>query len=307
VKTWIAEQNRVTEQTLTGIAGYDALRARVEQLLVVGDVSRPFVSKTERGFRYFYTRRSGRQDQPFLLVRSTPQGPDTIVVDPNSMSSSGDVALDYFHPSPDGKLVAYGTSEAGSEWSTLRIRDVDGGRDLVDTIERARNAGVCWEPNGKAFYYARYPQKDTVPADEAVYHRRIHRHVLGTPPSSDELVFGDGREMTDYPTCALSPDGRWLAVTVFQGWSKSEIFVADTTRRPLSFARATEEGAKHLYSPIVRNDSVFVVTDDGAERFRVMAFRAGTPERKAWTEVIPEHRTDVLEDVTDVGDELCVG
>ena len=152
------------------------------------------------------------------------------LVDVNSERADGTRALDWWFPSDDGALVAYGVSDDGSEESVLRVRDVATGKDRADEIPRARSCSLAWTPDGRGFYYTRYPAPGEVPAAEVKYHRAVFHHRLGDDPAKDRKLFGDGRDMTDWPGVDLSPDGRWLAITVSQGWSKSEVYVVDVAR-----------------------------------------------------------------------------
>ncbi len=121
-------------------------------------------------------------------------------------------ALDWYYPSPDGRLLAYGLSEGGSEKSTLRVRDVATRHATsADVIPYTRACSLEWLPDGSGFYYTRYPEPGTVPAGEENYHRRVFVHRLGGDWREDPLVFGADRPPEDWPNVHLSPDGRWLA------------------------------------------------------------------------------------------------
>ncbi len=214
--------------------------------------SLPTVRRTAQGSHYFYTRREGHENQPVLWVRDGAAGEERQLVDPNSMSTDGTVALDWYVPSTEGALLAYGVSEGGSEESTLAIRDVATGKDLPDRITRARYSSVCWLPGGKRFYYSRFPAPGSVPKGEEKYHRRIYEHVIGRAADSDPLVF-ESKEMTDFPSCTISPNGRWLLVRVHQGWSKSSVWLADTSKPKLAFRELTSN-EEHVYDPLAIDD-----------------------------------------------------
>src|SRR5262249_12955227 len=126
----------------------------------------------------------------------------------------------------------------GTEDSTLRIRDVESGRDLEEVIPHTRHVTVCWRPDGGSFFYTRYPKPGSVPKGEENYRRRVYAHRVGEDPADDALVF-EGRDLTDFPTCVLSPNGRWLVVRVQQGWNRSELFLADTSEEPLRLVQLT--------------------------------------------------------------------
>jgi prolyl oligopeptidase len=307
VRAWTASQNEQLEKVLSGIGDRPRLRARLEELLEIGELSLPAVRHTgPRSVRLFYTRREGRLDQPRLLVRDAVDGPDRVLVDPNTMGPGGLVALDWWYPSADGSLLAYGTSESGSELSTLRVRDVKSGSDLPDQIPHTRFSTVCWKARNRGFYYARFPAPGSVPAGEENYHRRIFEHTLGDDPARDRLVFGADLPMTDFPGCSISPDGRWLLVRVHQGWSKSELYLADTRDKDLKFTRLTE-GKQHLYDAVVRDDALWVRTNEGAPRYALWRVDPAHPERARWKPILAEHPSDVLDRVTVVGSQILVG
>jgi prolyl oligopeptidase len=306
VENWTLAQNQLTDDALSSIPAHREIKSRLEQLLGIGHVSSPSVRRTGIGaFRYFYTRREGKQNQPVLLLRDGLSGKDRVLIDPNALSKDGTTALDWYVPSQAGDLVAYGTSEDGSEESTLRVRDVRGGQDLPVKIPHTRYASVCWLPNGKRFYYSRFPKPGTVPKSEEKYHRRIYEHVLGRDPDKDPLVFGEQLPMTDFPGCVISPGGRWLVVRVHQGWSKSEVYLADTRKNPLEWIRVTE-GKEHVYNPVILDDALYLQTNEGAPRYALYAVDPAHPERAKWRQIIGEHSSDVISSFDVIGNQLLV-
>src|ERR1700685_2101220 len=143
------------------------------------------------------------------------------------MAKDGTVALDWWVPSHDGKYVAYGTSEGGSEISTLHVIETATRKLLPDIIERPRAASLAWMPDNSGFYYTRYPKPGEVAAGQEMYNRHVFYHPLGGDPANDPLIFGAGRDPQDWPNVAISDDGRWLSIMVEQGWSKNELFIKD--------------------------------------------------------------------------------
>jgi prolyl oligopeptidase len=306
VRRWVDAQNDLLERTLSRLPARPAIHRRLAELLQIGHVSLPAVRRVTGGkLRYFYTKREGDQDQPVLLVRDRVDGADRVLLDPNTMSADKTTSLDWFVPAWDGSLVAYGTSEGGSEESTLRIRDVVRGRDLTDTIPRARYSSVCWLPGSKRFFYARFPAPGSVPAGEEKYHRKIYEHEIGRDPERDPMVFGQGQPMTDFPSCTISPNGRWLLIRVHQGWSKSSLWIGDTSKPKLELVEMTR-GQEHLYDPLALDDVVYVRTNEGAARYALWAVDPNRPQRDAWKRVIPEHPSDVLGGFDAIGGQLFV-
>ncbi len=300
VKEWVDKQNRYTRSVLDKLPGRDRLRSRLSKLMDTGTLGTPHPA---RG-RYFYTRRDGAQNQPILYVRDGLHGKDRVLVDPNAESKEGTVALDWWYPSRDGTRLAFGLSKNGSEQSTLYVLDVASGKRLPDVIERARYASVAWVPDAKAFYYTRYPAVGSVPKGEENYHHHVYYHVLGTDPARDPKVFGQGRPAEDMPSVTLSPDGRWLVVTEFQGWARSEVFFKDL-HEPESGFRPLVEKVEAVHDVIARNVRFYVRTNQGAPRYRVFRVDPKKPGRKHWAEIIPEG-PDVLDGVAAVGPKLAV-
>ena len=302
VKQWTAKQNAYTRSVLDKLPGRAQIHARLSALLDIGSLGTP---EPARG-RYFYTKREGKQNQPILYVREGLHGKDRVLIDPNALDKEGTTALDWFYPTDDGSLLAYGLSTNGSEQSTLRIRDVISGKDLPDVIGRTRYCSLAWTPDRKGFYYTRYPAVGSVPKGEENYHHHVFFHALGTDPAKDATVFGEGRAAEDMPDVELSPDGRWLVVSEAQGWAKTEVYFADLhapkDRKGPVFQPLVEK-VDATFDVIPRNDRFYVQTNEKAPRNRVFVVDPKNPARKAWKEILPEG-PDVLESIAVVGNVL---
>jgi prolyl oligopeptidase len=303
VKDWVDEQNKLTRAVLGSVSGRDKIRARLGSLLEIGSLGVPTPAKG----RYFYTKREGTQNQSVLFVRAGANGKDRVLLDVNQLDKDGTIALDWYYPSKDGKLLAYGLSKDGSEFSTLYVRDVDTGKDLPDRIERTRACSLAWQPDNEGFYYTRYPALGSVPKGKENYYRHVFYHTLGTDSSKDYKVFGEGRDPEDWPSIAMSPDGKWLAVNVHQGWAKSEAYVTGLRENAPHFYPIAE-GTAALFDVIVRNDRFYIHTNDGAPRFRLFELDTKVApkqwsDRTKWKEILPA-RQDKLEAVVPIGEYL---
>ena len=299
VQRWTDAQNATTRRVLDRAPGRAALEQRLWQLYEIGSIGVPASRGVKSGAtttrRYFYTRRDGKQNQPVLYLRDGASGADRPLVDVNADRADGTRSLDWWVPSDDGTLVAYGVSDDGSEESVLRVRDVATGRDRGDEIARTRACSLAWTPDGRGFYYTRYPAPGDVPAGETKYHRSVYHHRLGDDPGKDRKLFGDGRAMTDWPGVDLSPDGRWLSITVDQGWSRSEVYLIDTRKPSAPVTVVAGEDAKFRVVEAL-DDRLFLFTTSGAARGRLFAVDPARPERAAWREIIAE-TADVLQQV----------
>jgi prolyl oligopeptidase len=224
------------------------------------------------------------------------------LVDPHDLSGDATAALDWYSPSVDGRLVAFGTSTGGDERSTLGIVDVATGEHLADTIPHTRAASVAWAPDGTAFAYTRYPDPAAVGDDEANYHRTVWWHVLGDDPGHDELVFGDLPDKTAWPSVELSRDGRWLVVEVSLGWTRVDVHLIDRT----TGERTTViEGVEAVSSFTVVDDRLVGTTTLDAPRGRVVTTDLAAPTPERWRTVVPES-DDVIESVAVTAASLLV-
>jgi len=305
VRAWDEAQTAATEAWLAKVPGREALRGRVRELLSVGYAGVPAVRTSREGTRrYFHMRREGAQEQAALCVRDGVDGIDRVLIDPSPLSADGTTAIDWWAASPDGSRVAWGVSEAGSEESTLRIRDVATGVDLPDRIPHTRHATVAWLPDGETFFYTRYPVPGEVPPGDEKYFCRVYHHTLGDDWIADAPVFGERRDKLDVPSVLLSPGGRWLVVRVHMGWQKSEVWLRDLAKvgsppggHPWV---AVATGVEALYEPNPLDDVLYVMSNDGAPRYRLFEVDYHAPERAKWKVVLPE-TADVLSDVVPVG------
>ncbi len=281
-RQYVEQELAYTRSILDPLPGRDSIHRRLSQLLTIGTIGPPQLG----GKYYFYTRREGMQNQPVLYVREGVNGTDRTLVDANRMAADGTVALDWWFPSEDGKYVAYGTSASGSEESTLHIIESATGKVLPDTIEGTRFASVAWKKDNSGFYYTRHPKKGDVPAGEEVYHVKVFYHALGTDSSKDPLLFGEGRRAQDVPNVALSDDGRWLLIMVFEGWSKSEMYLQDLNAGTPPVEMTT--GKEFLYSADIYKNKIYITTNEGAPRYHVFVADPANPKRENWKELVPQ-------------------
>jgi prolyl oligopeptidase len=300
-QAWVEVQNAATRAALDSVPQRSAIHARLDQLFTTGAVGTPVV----RGSRYFYERRDGRMDQPLLVIRDGQDGPERTILDPNTLSASGIVALDWWYPSQDGRLVAYGLSEGGTELSILHILDVDRGVTLEpDRIPRTRAASVAWLPDSSGFYYTRYPLPGSVPAGDEVYHRHVYLHALGQDWQSDPYVFGADRVREDWPNVELSQSGRWLAIEVQMGWARSDVYCLD--RQQPDHLIPIHVGVDAFAHPLFAGDRLLVQTNADAPNWALFEVDPQCPQRSSWRLVLPERTDRVLEMVHPAAGRLVV-
>ncbi|HET7470721.1 MAG TPA: prolyl oligopeptidase family serine peptidase [Gemmatimonadales bacterium] len=303
-RAWTEQQNALTEAWLARRPGREAIRRRLDQLLAIGAISVP----TPARGRYFYQRRDGRQNQPVLYVREGVGGEDRPAVDPNALDPAGTTALDWFYPSDDGRLLAYGLSQNGSEQSILHVYDVDAGTSLPERIPRTRAADLAWLPDGSGFYYTRYPEPGTVPAGEEHYHRAVYFHPLGGDPAEDPLVY-QPREKEHWPGVGLSPDGRWLVISVARTFDQTDLYLGDRNAAGWTPAPRLVPVAEDLpfsFDGEVVRGRLYLRTNLDAPTYRMYEVIPERPERGHWRELVPPRHDAVLEGARVAGDRLVL-
>jgi len=288
VQVWTAAQNALTQRYLVAAGDREIIRDRLRQLLTIDALGAP----TPAGGRYFYSRRRQNENQPILYVRDGLQGADRASLDPNVLNPEGTTALDWYFPSWDGRLLAHGLSEDGSEDSTLHVLDVTSGERLTDRIERTRACDLAWRPDARGFYYTRYPRKGEVPDEELQYHRAVYYHALGEDATRDELVFKPLAK-EHWPQVDLSSDGRWLVISVSRTFDQTDIYLQDL-RAGTPLAEVVRD-RPHAYDAQVVHDRLYVRTNEGASKYRLYMANPESPTPEHWREIVPPRNEAVLD------------
>ena len=277
VAAWVQAQNERTRLALDALPDRQAWLDRLVTLLELP------VSLGVRlaGPQVFSLERGGGQKQYVLVVRPAdePQAPARLLVDPARLVADATAAIDWYHPSPSGALVAYGVSEGGDERSTLRVIDVATGEHRPDEIPDTRAASVAWMPGEDTFFYARYPEGDE-------YNRKIFRHRLGRPWTDDEVVWDELPTPETWADVAASPDGRYVLVTALVGWSRTDLHLHDTATGEW---RTLIGGVDVTTQARFDGERLLAVTTLDATRGRVVAIPLDEAvEPAAWNTLIPE-------------------
>jgi prolyl oligopeptidase len=299
-RVWTAAQNARTDAFLGAVPGRSALEARLTELYRGGTVDSPAI----RGRCFFYLKRTGEQSQAVLYAREGGDGLERVLVDPNQVDPNGLTALDWWFPSRDGGLVAYGTSQNGDEWSTLRVVETATGRVLPDAIARTRYSSVAWLPDNSGFFYTRYPAPGTVPPGQEHYNSHAFFHALGTDPRADPKVFGEGRSPQDMLHLETSTDGRWLVAIAAQGWVRTEVFLRDLHAEEPGWSPIAAGLDARFDNPIPTTDRLYLRTNLDAANGRIVAVDPTAPALANWTTVVPARADAVLEQFVLAGDAI---
>jgi prolyl oligopeptidase len=283
-RAWVEAQNAHTRSILDAIPGRDAIRSQFEQILAVGLVGVP----AQRDNRLFYTMREPGENQIKLLFRDALDGDDRVVCDPNALDPSGITAIDWWHPSWDGRFVAYGLSHSGDEQSTLHLYDCQNRRPLDDTIPFTRFASVAWLADSSGFYYTSVIKTLDDPGNIAsYYHRAVYLHVLGRDHMDDQEIFPDDADPATQPAVVISRDGRLLIVWVHRGANDSRLFLRRLDEGQEDWTEITA-GLQGNFIPIPAGGRLYLCTNYKAPRYRLVEIDPARPQHEHWETIVDE-------------------
>jgi prolyl oligopeptidase len=298
VSDWVEAENEVTFSYLKALPYREAIRNRLTKMWNYERRTTTF----KAGGRYYYQRNTGLQNQSVLYVQDSLAQEGRVLVDPNTWSKDGTVALSSYAFSDDGRYMAYGVAEAGSDWNTWKVMEIETGKTLGDELKWIKFGGTSWTKDGKGFFYSRYPE----PAPESKFqslnkNMKIYYHRVGTPQSDDVLVY----ERPDQPEWSaggdVTDDGRYLIVSIGVGTDARNQLLYRRLDDPYSGFVTLIGNFDSEYTVIGNKGPVFFVkTDAGAPKGRLIAIDTRNPDRANWKELIPQ-KDDVLTSVDSVG------
>ena len=290
-RAWIAEQNKYSESVLGALPNRGELKGRISELLKIEVVGIPF----ERGGRYFFAKRLPNQDQFVLYARNGEKGKDEVLVDPHPMSAAHTTSVNFLDVTDDGKLVAYGIRQGGEDEVTVKFLDVATHRELPDSLPRARYSGVAVKPDKSGVYFSKQTKEGP----------RVFSHLMGSDPSRDSKLFGDGYGPEKIISVDLSETGRFLQIVVSHGAAakKTEVYVQDLSSGDPLVPIVRDLEAR--FQPAIAGERMYLQTNWDAPRGRVLAVDLKSPAREKWQEVVPTGQ-GVIQGMSVAGGKLFV-
>ncbi|MEG3898261.1 MULTISPECIES: prolyl oligopeptidase family serine peptidase [unclassified Microcoleus] len=274
-QAWVEAQNAVTFGYLNEIPAREKIKQRLTQLWDYEKYGIPF----KQGDRYFYYKNDGLQNQSVLYTLTSLDSEPKVLIDPNTLSEDGTVALGGIAISEDGKYMAYGLSSSGSDWQEWKVRDVETGEDLSDHLKWIKFSGASWTHDGKGFFYSRYDEPNEKSKHEDVnYYQKLFYHKIGTPQCEDVLIYERPDQKEWGFSGGVTEDGKYLIISVWQGTeTKNLIFYKDLTAPESTVVELINEFEAE-YSFIDNDGSLFwLQTDLNAPLGRVIAIDTNNP------------------------------
>ncbi len=286
VAEWVGMQNEVTFGYLHSIPEREAIIKRLTDLWNYEKYGSPF----KEGGRYYFYKNDGLQNQYVLFKQETLDGEPTVLLDPNTWSEDGTVALSGTAFSEDGQYLAYGIAEAGSDWNTWKVMEIDSGTVLSDELNWVKFNEPSWTKDGKGFFYGRFDEPEEGAAFQDLnLNQKIFYHRVGTPQSEDVLVY----RRPDHPEwgfgTSVSDDGRYLIITVWKGTDdRYRILYKDLTE-PYGMPIDLIDNFDYEYTFIGNDGPVFYFKSNlDAPKRRVIAIDIRRPQPDQFREIVPE-------------------
>jgi len=296
---WIEAQNALTRTYIDAVPEREAIEQRLSALWDYERISPP----GHDGGQWFWSRNDGLQNQSVLLVSARPGVGGRVLLDPNTWKADGTISITGSATSKDGKSFAYMTSEAGSDWNTLRVKDLATGRDLPDVLEWIKFSGLSWAPDGSGFYYSTYPEHDTT-GTRALANHTLFFHRLGTSQSDDLVVYSRPEEPEWGFGGRVTDDGELLVITQTQGTEQKNRVHLKVLGDPGAPVVKLFDAFDADYGFLAKQGSrLFFQTDKDAARGRIVAVDTAKPEELI--EIVPETR-NAIEGVVAAGGKLVV-
>ena len=297
---WVAAENKVTNEYLAKIPFRAKLLQRLKEVADYEKVGAPF----ENNGKWYVFKNNGLQNQSVLYQMNELGGTLHEFLDPNKLSTDGTVALQDISFSKDGKHMAYVISRSGSDWQEIYVKDVATGKLLSDHIEWAKFGGAKWCGNG--FYYSAYdaPEKGKEYSSKNEIHK-IYYHKIGTPQSQDVLFYQNPTQPLRFYSVSLNKEETIMFLYESGAGSGMNLYVRDLRVPNSQFIQMTSN-MDLQYNPIgTVDDNIYLLTNDGAPKGRIMVANVHKPGFKDWKELVGETK-NVLENAQFAADKLVL-
>jgi prolyl oligopeptidase len=297
---WVEAENRVTNAFLQKIPQRAKLQKRLLEVVNYEKISAP----SEHHGKWYFSKNDGLQNQSVIYVMDQLGGTPKVFLDPNKLSTDGTVALKGLYFSHNGKYAAYSISRSGSDWQEFYVIDIQTGELLPDHIEWAKFSGAAWQGDG--FYYSAYdaPEQGKEFSNVNETHK-IYYHKIGTPQSQDVLFYQNPVYPKRFYSVGVNREETMMYLTESGAGAGNNLFIRDLRVPQSQFIQMTSNMDNQYYPIDFIGDKIYLFTNDGAAKNRVMVTDIKKPGVNDWQELIPEQE-DVLEDASIIDGKLVL-
>jgi prolyl oligopeptidase len=295
---WVVEQNKVSDQFLSKIPFRQNIEDRLTQIWNYSKMGTPY---KESGL-LVYAKNDGLQDQSIYYYKTSEEGEEKVLLDPNKLSEDGTVALSTFSISKDGKYLGYAISRAGSDWREIYVKEIESGKLLDDHIMWAKFSGISWYQQG--FFYSKFDEPEE--GDELKGENKspkLYYHALGEPIDKDEVIFADPEHPDRMANASVTDDASYLIIYQSESTSGNALYIKDLTTENSPIVNVVSD-FENDHRVIDHIDGEFIVsTNYKAPKERVVKFTIDKLNKDQWVDVIAE-QSDVLNGISIVGNKF---
>ncbi|MBW6460996.1 MAG: prolyl oligopeptidase family serine peptidase [Bacteroidales bacterium] len=295
---WVKAQNVVTFGYLDQIPFRDKIRERLTKIWDFPKETAPY----HRGGRFYYSKNDGLQNQYVVFSRETLDGDERMVLDPNTFSEDGTISLTNFSPSDDGNYIGYGISRGGSDWNEFFVLNAETLEQYDDHLKWIKFSGISWYGDG--FFYSRYPE----PASGAELSgmnlfNQVYYHKIGDKQENDQLIYEDKTNPNWGFSVSVTDDKELLIMGVRESTKGNRLYYRKLNDKKMDWVKLVDY-FDHSFYPIDHfNNTLFIMTDEGAPNYRLMAIDLNNPAKENWKPILKEQE-EVLSSASIVGHKI---
>ena len=295
---WVKEQNKVTGDYLNQIPFKNDLKKRLTSLMNYPKYGSPF----KKNGKYYFFKNNGLQNQSVLYCQKDLNSQPEVVLDPNTFSTDGTVALSSVEFSKDGKYLGYCIARSGSDWNEIFVIDMQTGKLLNDHIMWSKSSGISWKGDG--FYYSAFdaPEAGKEYSTKNEY-EKIYYHTVGQPQTADKLIYEDKEHALRECYASLTDDERFLFISVTETTTGNGLLMKDLSDPNAKFVELAPGFDNDYYVIDQVNGKLYLQTNWKAPKNRLMEVDPANPSRENWKEILPE-TADVLESTSIIGGKI---
>jgi prolyl oligopeptidase len=307
VKAWAEKQTQRAEKFLAALPGRTAIADEVRKLISIQPISYGDIQLVAG--KVFALKLDPKKQQPSVVVLDAVDRPESerAICDPNAIDSAGTTAIDWFVPSPDGKLVAVSLSKSGSEDGDLYFFSVADGKQSAEILKHVQyptaGGSAAWTKDSTGIFYTRFPREGERPTSDLHFYQQVYFHRLGTNESED--AYSIGKEFPKIAEVQLEsiPDSDFIVATVANGDGgdfEHFVFGPDKTWKQLTrFEDRVKKGR------LAAGGSFYAISLADAPRGKIVKFDLNSAGGVA-PKVIVQQGEGVVEDLALTSERLLV-
>jgi len=297
---WVKTENKLTFDYLEKLPNRDQIKTRLTELWDYPKYGTPF---KEAG-KFFFFKNNGLQNQSVLYTTADLSVEPNVLLDPNTLSTDGTIALTSTEISNDGKYLVYMVAKSGSDWNEIFVKNIESGEMLPDHIEWVKFSGISWYNNG--FFYSAYdkPEKGSE-LSKANEFQKVYFHKLGTEQTTDQLIVNNPNNAKEMFGAGLTEDKRFMVISRSIGTHGNALDVKDLSKKNSKFITLMDKYDFEFNLVDNNSDDLLVRTNYKAPKYRLIKININQPDEKSWVDVIPEKK-DVMESISTIAGKLVV-